>query len=169
MAQKMYEMAEKWGAEIAERGFSQVPNYLLLLNSFRDENEQLSPLELLILIQLVGAWWKREEMPFPSIKTLSQRCGTSERQVLRAMAKLEKASLLRRVKRRHQGLIRPNAYDLRPLAETLEKIAEQYPNAFPRKVHSTTEGDEQEEGATVKEEGSAVRRRSRRVKTSKNT
>ncbi|MBU2998849.1 helix-turn-helix domain-containing protein [Roseovarius nubinhibens] len=163
MAQKMYEMAEKWGLGVAERGFAQVPNYLLLLNSFRSEDEQMSPLELLVLIQLVGTWWKREEMPFPSIKTLSLRCGTSERQVLRAMSKLENANLLRRVKRRHQGLIRPNAYDLRPLAEALDKVAEQYPNAFTRKVGLAAEDDEQEKGATEKEGGK--RRKVGRIKT----
>lgn len=169
MAQKTYEMAEKWGVEVAERGFAQVPNYLILLNLFVDEDDQLSPLELLVLIQLVGAWWKRDEMPFPSIKTLSQRCGTSERQVLRAMAKLEKASLLRRVKRRQQGLIRPNAYDLRPLVETLEKVAEQYPNAFPRKVRPTAGSDEQSEEVGTSEGESPVRRRGRRINTHKNT
>jgi hypothetical protein len=33
--------------------------------------ERHSPTELLLLIELVRTWWKREELPFPSIKTLA--------------------------------------------------------------------------------------------------
>ena len=30
----MSEVASKWGTPVAERGFAQIPNYLLLLNRF---------------------------------------------------------------------------------------------------------------------------------------
>ena len=124
----------KWGDDVAGRGFTQIPNYLLLINQFLDEEKALSPLELLILVQLVGAWWKKSEAPFPSMRTLAARCGTSERQVQRAVGKLEKALLLKRIKRRQKGIIASNAYDLSPLVEMLNEIAKLYPNAFPRKV-----------------------------------
>ena len=129
----MSEVAKKWGDKVADRGFSQVPNYLLLLNQFIDSDNRLSPLELLILIELSGSWWKKEEQPFPSMRTLATRCGTSERQVLRAISRLEELSLLKRVKRRAKGLIASNAYDLTPLVEMLNEVAKQYPNEFPRK------------------------------------
>jgi DNA-binding transcriptional MocR family regulator len=130
----MSEVANKWGNLVAERGFSQVPNYLLLLNQFIDPENRLSPLELLILIELSGSWWKKEEQPFPSMRTLSIRCGTSERQVLRAVSRLEELTLIKRVKRRSQGLIASNAYDLTPLVDMLTQVAKQYPNEFPRKT-----------------------------------
>lgn len=131
---RMSEVAEKWGEEVARRGFSQVPNYLIFLNQFIDKDNQLSPLELLILIQLSGSWWKRDEMPFPSMRTLAVRCGTSERQVLRAVTRLEELTLIKRVKRRTKGLIASNAYDLAPLADMLQEVARMYPNEFPRNV-----------------------------------
>lgn len=130
----MSEVAKKWGAAVAERGFSQVPNYLLLLNQFIDKDNRLSPLELLILIELSGSWWKKEEQPFPSMRTLATRCGTSERQVLRAVTRLEELSLIKRVKRRSKGLIASNAYDLTPLVEMLTEVSKIYPNEFPRNV-----------------------------------
>ncbi|MCX7568311.1 helix-turn-helix domain-containing protein [Sulfitobacter sp. F26169L] len=130
----MSEVANKWGEKVADRGFSQVPNYLLLLNQFIDSDNRLSPLELLILIELSGSWWKKDEQPFPSMKTLSVRCGTSERQVLRAISHLEELTLIKRVKRRSKGLIASNAYDLTPLVEMLTEVAKQYPNEFPRKI-----------------------------------
>ncbi len=138
----MAEVAEKWGLEVARRGFAQVPNHLLLLNQFLDIEVRLSPLELLLLIQLAGAWWKKDEPPFPSMRTLAQRCGTSERQVLRAVAHLEKLGLLQRVKRRSKGLIASNSYDLIPLARVLGEVAEAYPNEFPRKIKLAVQDDQ---------------------------
>jgi DNA replication protein DnaD len=131
---KASDITEKWGEAVADRGFSQVPNYLLFINQFIDEDNSLNPLELLLLVQISATWWKKETMPFPSVKTLANRCGTSERQVLRALAKLEGLELLKRAKRRNKGLIASNVYDLTPLVERLEEIAKAFPNAFPRKV-----------------------------------
>jgi AraC-like DNA-binding protein len=128
------DMLEKWGDDVAGRGFAQVPNYLLFLNQFLDEEQKLPPLDLLILVELVGAWWKKADAPFPSMRTLAQRCGTSERQVQRAMARLEAKSLVKRLKRRDNGLIASNSYDLTPLADVLRQVAKSYPNAFPRSV-----------------------------------
>lgn len=131
---KKADIEDKWGERIAGRGFAQVPNYLLFLNQFLDEEKTLSPLELLLLVQLVGAWWKKDEAPFPSMRTLADRCGTSERQVQRAVTRLEGLSLLKRTKRREGGLIASNAYDMSPLVEVLNEVAKAFPNAFPRKI-----------------------------------
>lgn len=130
----MSEIVQKWGESVASRGFSQIPNYLLLLNQFLDEDGRLTPTELLVLIELVGVWWKKDDQPFPSMRTLSIRCGTSERQIMRAITHLEKLTLIKRVKRRKKGLIASNAYDLTPLVKMLSEVAIQYPNEFPRNV-----------------------------------
>ncbi len=130
----MSEVAEKWGDGVAKRGFSQIPNYLLHINQFADKEDRLSPVELLVLIELAAAWWKREEHPYPSMRTLAVRCGTSERQILRAISKLEDIPLLKRIKRRSKGIISSNAYDLSPLVEQLDEIAKIYPAEHARKV-----------------------------------
>ena len=87
-------------------------------------------------MQLSGSWWKKDEMPFPSMRTLATRCGTSERQVLRAISRLEELTLLKRVKRRSKGLIASNLYDLSPLVEMLHEVAKMYPNEFPRNIRT---------------------------------
>lgn len=155
----MSEVATKWGQLVAERGFSQVPNYLMLINQFIDQEKRLSSLELLLLIQLSGAWWKKSEMPFPSMRTLAIRCGTSERQVLRAISHLEELSLLRRVKRRTDGLIASNAYDLSPLVTILEEIAKAYPNEFPRNVRPVKPVEEAKKIVEEPKEAAPKRRR----------
>lgn len=130
----MSDVSEKWGENVAGRGFAQVPNYLLLANQFLDP--KLSPVELLVLIQLVGAWWRKDDLPFPSVATLATRCGVSGRQIQRAVGQLERREVLKRVSRRAQGLIASNAYDLSPLVVLLERVAKAFPNAFPRKPKS---------------------------------
>jgi predicted transcriptional regulator len=131
----MSDVLEKWGQPVAERGFAQIPNYLLLLNQFLDEDRRLSPVDMLVLIQLVGIWWKKEEMPFPSMVTLAVRCGVSDRQIQRAVGKLIKHGLIERKTRRSDtGLRSNNAYNLQPLIEMLNRVAKAFPNAFPRNV-----------------------------------
>lgn len=134
----MSDVANKWGTPVAERGFAQVPNYLLLLNQFLNKESKLSPVELLVLMQLVGSWWRKDALPFPSMGTLATRCGVSSRQIQRAINRLEKAGLVQRVNRRSQGIISSNAYDLQPLVSLLGEIAKAFPNDFPRKVDKAT-------------------------------
>lgn len=129
----MAEISDKWGERIAERGFAQIPNYLLQLNQFLGE-EHLSPIELLVLLQLAGVWWKKDELPFPAVATLAARCGVSMRQVQRALNRLEELKLLERVKRRTRGIITSNAYNLEPLVSFLDELAKAFPNLYPRRT-----------------------------------
>ena len=130
----MSDIMDKWGLAVAGRGFAQIPNYLLLLNQFLDREVRLSPVELLVLLQLVGTWWRKGDMPFPSMGTLAARCGVSDRQIQRAINELVKIGLIGRVNRRTRGIISSNAYDLAPLGTFLEEVAKAFPNAFPRNV-----------------------------------
>lgn len=130
----MSDMLDKWGQDVAERGFAQVPNYLLLINQFLDEGSKLTPTELLILIQLIGSWWKKDDLPFPSMSTLARRIGVSSRQIQRAVNRLEELGLIKRTKRRQSGIISSNAYDLKPLAAILQEVAKAFPNEYPRNV-----------------------------------
>jgi hypothetical protein len=137
----MSDIAEKWGELVARRGFAQVPNHLLLLNHFLDKDSRLSPVELLVLIELVGSWWKKDALPFPSMATLAIRCGVSSRQIQRAMNRLEALGLVQRVSRRERGIISSNAYDLAPLVEVLDRVARAYPNEFPRNIRGIAIGE----------------------------
>lgn len=135
----MSDIAAKWGEAVARRGFAQIPNYLMYLNMFLDEEKRLSPVELLILLQLVGTWWRKGDLPFPSMATLGVRCGVSLRQIQRSVTRLEALGLIQRVGRRKKGIIASNAYDLSPLVSTLDEVAKAFPNEFPRKIRRSVE------------------------------
>lgn len=131
----MSDVLEKWGKDVAERGFTQIPNYLLLINQFLSDENRLTPAEINVLFQLVGSWWRKSDMPYPALKTIAVRAGISDRQAQRAVTRLERLNLLKRSKRKGAGgLIASNAYDLTPLVRFLGHVAKAFPNEFPRKV-----------------------------------
>ena len=130
----MSDVVNKWGKAVAERGFAQVPTYLLNLNRFLDKDHRLSPVEMLVLLQLVGTWWKKDENPFPSMTTLANRCGVSSRQVQRAINKLHELKLIERIGRKNKGIIASNAYSMQPLVGFLEDVAKAFPTEYPRRV-----------------------------------
>lgn len=130
----MLDIVQKWGRLVAERGFTQIPTYLLNINRFLSKDHQLSPVEQLVLFHLVSNWWKKEENPFPAMKTLASRCGISSRQVHRAITRLDELKIIIRSKRDRGRLAPSNQYDLSPLVELLEEIAKAYPNEYPRNI-----------------------------------
>ena len=141
MENELSDIVIKWGQPVAERGFAQIPNYLLLINNFIDPEVALKPLESLVLINLAGSWWKKDEQPFLSMRTLATRCGASERQVHRAILKLEELKLIAKEKRRTKGIISSNAYNMQPLVEMLGAIASTFINENPRNVDGVKSGN----------------------------
>lgn len=127
-------MASIWGEAVARRGFAQIPNYLIMVNQFLDEEARLSPIQLHVIYQLVASWWEKDKPPFPSMRTIATRIGVSERQVMRSITDLERRGLLRRVKRIAGNIKASNAYDLTGLINLLNQIEGAYPNAFPRDI-----------------------------------
>ncbi len=144
----MHDILSKWGPDVASRGFTQIPNYLLQINMFVHEDHQLSATETLTLIHLIATWWNKDEMPFPSMRTLAERSGISERQIQRAIKALEEKGYLKKTKKKIKTVISSNVYDLTPTVKILEEVAGHFANAHPRvikskknsKVYSAKEG-----------------------------
>ncbi len=132
----MQDIEAKWGRDVAERGFAQIPNYLLLINMFVADEHRVTPIETLILIHLVASWWKKDEMPFPSMSTLADRIGISERQVQRAIKALEEKTYIKKTRKKMRGIVASNVYDLQPLVKVLNDVAAIYINKHPRKLGS---------------------------------
>lgn len=130
----MSEVSDKWGVTVAERGFAQIPNQLLQLNMYVHEDHKLPPAEMIVLLQLVASWWKKDEMPYPSMRTIADRAGISERQVQRAIKALEDKGYIKRDKAKIKGILATNTYDLSLLVGQLKVVAEHFSNKNPRNV-----------------------------------
>jgi len=129
-----YSIVKKWGKKVSERGFTQIPIYLLNINRFLSSDFKLKPTELMVLFHLVSTWWKVDENPFPSMATLAVRCGVSSRQVQRSINKLDSLGFISRKSRKQQKMILSNSYSMKPLVLILSAIAEEFPTEYPRKV-----------------------------------
>ncbi len=140
----MQDITSKWGKKIAERGFTQIPNYLLNINMFVTDEIKISSSETIVLIHLISNWWKKDDLPFPSMKNISERSGISERQVQRALKSLEEKEYISRKKRRINKAISSNAYDLSPTIEILNLVANQFKNKYPRKIKDSKRKESKE-------------------------
>jgi predicted transcriptional regulator len=129
-------MAHKWGASVATAGFTAIPNHLLSINQFLEQEKRLTPTELLTLLQILSTWWYVDRLPFPSKSTIAKRLGLSSRQVQRALNGLEEKGLIRRIARYYENRGRAsNSYDVSKVVEKISQLAAEYPSVFRRGVN----------------------------------
>ncbi len=108
---------EKWGSAL-DSGFVVCPSILLL----RQKQLGLESGELAVLLNLIMAWWKVDELPFPSSVTIAKRIGVSNRTVQRQLRSLEVRGFIAR----SRNLLRNKAdraittYDLSGLVAKLQ-------------------------------------------------
>lgn len=116
------EFVERFGSEVTDTGFTQVPISLLRrLVVFA----KLKPIHFAILIDLLGYWFYNGRDPFPGQANIAADIGAGKTAVKEAMARLESLGLIRR-ERRHRktnGNRTSDQYDLRPLVSVLGDIA----------------------------------------------
>ena len=120
---------KKWGVAL-DGGFQILPD--LLLRYQRDLH--LTANDVVVLLNLMMAWWERDRLPFPRTATVARRMDTSERTVQRSIDRLRKLRLLYKATRRDAaGETRP-AFDLSPLAAKLQEIAQTDPLSERRRA-----------------------------------
>ena len=110
----------KWTKKVLEPGWVVVPNVLLECQ----EKLGLSAMDLNILLQIIRHWWKKDELPFPSKKTLAISIGVSESTIQKRVRKMEKDGLIKRNLRYkgHNGQT-SNEYDIAGLVKKLDPLA----------------------------------------------
>ncbi|WP_230190534.1 helix-turn-helix domain-containing protein [Sphingobium sp. CECT 9361] len=135
---------EKWGLEAIAAGFTVLPNHFLALNQFVEEEKSLSPTEMIVMLQILSAWWSKDRLPFPSKATIATRSGLSPRQVQRAITSLEKKEYIERISRysTNQGRT-SNQFKLTGLVGAVMKAAKEHPAAFKRQSPSKPKVEEE--------------------------
>ena len=124
---------DKWGQSAIGAGFTVVPNHLIALNQFTTEERQISPTEMVVILQLLAAWWSKDRLPFPSKSTIAARAGLSARQVQRAISSLEEKRYVERVTRFSTNKARTsNEFKLDGLVDAVKHAADSQPAAFKR-------------------------------------
>ncbi len=110
----LFGFKEKWSETIAANGFTCVPN--LLIRNFAYIG--ITPPELAVIVILESYRYTYDNLPRPSIETISQFMGCTERHTTRLLASLENKGLLDRNKRFRQT----SEYDISPLIDRLDNV-----------------------------------------------
>lgn len=85
----------------------------------QQEELNLNPTELVVLLNVLMHWWYRDQKPFPRPTTIARRMGSTVRTVQRAISKLEDEGLVRRERR----LDNVPVLDPEPLVKRLCELA----------------------------------------------
>lgn len=112
-------LEKKWGSKVIDAGYTAVPDVLIKYQ----QRLKLKPLDINVLLHLLSYWWRREELPRPSKKSLAVAIGVDPSTIRRCLKKLEASGYLTRVQRRTPAGSRPNTYDLAGLVTILQPLA----------------------------------------------
>ncbi len=138
---------ERWG-EALNAGFLVAPVALL-----RHQRELgLDAGDLVVVLNILGAWWYRDRLPFPSTHTIAARMGVTIRTVQRHLVKLEGLGLIRRIRNQPGGgydtLV--TKYDPDGLVKRLQALGKE---AHPRRqIKATAETNAGAESASKGQE-----------------
>ena len=110
-----------WGSGLSS-GFVSVPTLLVT----RQAELGLNPQEVVVLLNLIAAWWTEDNLPYPRTATIAQRSGLSVRAVQRHIKDLESKKLISRM--RNQVLpgdtrLTVTRYDLTGLVTRLQELS----------------------------------------------
>jgi hypothetical protein len=86
------ENERKWSKPLMDAGYTVIPAVIL----DRQQALGLDPVDVNILLQLLTHWWKADNLPYPSKKSIAERIGKTEKTVQRRIAKLQHAGFVTR-------------------------------------------------------------------------
>jgi len=112
----------KWSKTLMDAGWTVIPNVIIE----RQQALGLSSLDINILMHLATYWWKADEKPYPSKKTIATAIGVTPRTVQRRIAALEAGGLIHREERRIKGHgSKTNIYHLDGLIKEAQPFAQE--------------------------------------------
>lgn len=93
-------------------------------------------------MQLADHWWERDNLPFPSKKTLADRIGVKPGTIQRHIARMETAGFIQRIERHHShGGNKTNRYSFDGLIKEAERFAQELLKAREKRKLEKSERD----------------------------
>lgn len=136
-AEAITKRQELWGDALSY-GFVGVPTLLLK----HQGDLQISPQEMVVLLNLLASWWEAGNLPFPRTTTIASRSGLSVRVVQRQLLSLEQKGLITRlanqtVKGNPELIV--TRYDPKGLVKRLQELSK-----LPQKAAVPVQGKNEE-------------------------
>lgn len=121
----------KWSKTLMSAGWTVVPNVLLV----RQKALGLEPLDINILLHLMQHWWRKDDKPHPSKKTIADAIGVAPRTIQRRIAAMEKLGFIARQERRVGGKASlTNIYHLDGLVTVMKPYAQEMIEGIKKKA-----------------------------------
>lgn len=110
-------------------GFVVVPSALLRYQ----EKLKLEDGEVVVLMNLIMAWWETDKLPYPRTSTIAKRMGVSSRTVQRHIERLEAKGLIQRERgtTNNEASLSVTKYDLSGIVAELKRLGRTEHEASP--------------------------------------
>jgi len=116
------ENEKKWGVQLLKAGWTMLPNTIFM----RQRALGLDSMDINILLILLSHWWRAENLPFPSKKTIADAIGCDASTVRRRIQSMESAGFITRIQRRQENdRSNTNQYDFSGLVNEATKLAKE--------------------------------------------
>jgi DNA-binding transcriptional ArsR family regulator len=113
---------KKWTKPLWAAGWSGIPNIIIE----RQKALGLDPIDMNIILHLTQYWWRADNPPSPSVKTIADALGLGVRTIQKRITALEAADLIERVERREGKFgSQTNQYKLDGLITAATPFAEE--------------------------------------------
>jgi len=117
-AQKANE--EKWTKPLMDAGWTAIPSIILE----KQHALGLDAIDMNIISHLTIYWWKKGNLPHPSVATIANAIGVKPRTVQKHIKAMEALGFLKRIERRREGLSNAtNLYSLEGLIKAVTPFA----------------------------------------------
>ena len=125
-ARKASSQERIWGKAVLRHGYTGVPSILIQAQS----RLGITPLQMNVIVQLLGYWRDPDRRPFPSKKELAGRIGVTDKTIQNNIRELEDAGLVRReLRRTAAGDWNSNIYHLDGLVKRIQKLEPDFADA----------------------------------------
>lgn len=116
------ENQKKWGPDLVNAGWTILPNMIFM----RQRALGLDSMDINILLVLLSHWWRADNLPYPSKRTIAEAIGCDESTIRRRIKKLEGGKLIKRIIRRvDNDRNKTNQYDFSGLIEAATPYAKE--------------------------------------------
>lgn len=89
---------EKWTVTLMEAGWTALPSIILE----KQHAFGLDAIDVNILLHLARHWWRKEQPPYPSKRTIAQCMGVDISTIRRRIARMEKDGFIQRIYRKDE-------------------------------------------------------------------
>lgn len=114
-------VAARWGRVNAAAGWTALPSVLFQ----RQQALGLDPMDINIILHLLGPWWDADQYPFLGVSHMAKAIGVDRRTIQRRIEAMEKGGYIKRMPQYKDKRQQSNRYNLSGLVKACERFSQE--------------------------------------------